>query len=690
MKKLHLIIALFLCFLCNTFVSQAQENIPIDKREFKIEDKDNFKDAWDAVKAGDDLFELGPEYYRDAVVHYLEANEYNPDNAVLNYKIGVCYLWSRHREKAIPYLEKVAELDHEIIFDLEYMLGVAYQFDMQFETAIGHFETYRNSLTVSELKFEQERIEKHISECRVGIELVANPVNVFIDNVGSVINSDYPDYAPLISADESMMIFTSRRPNTTGNEIDPTDNLYYEDIYISYREGGEWQPPQQFRGHINTSGHDATVGISPDGHKFFIYNGQKGNGDLFVCQARGNEWSKPEALSKEINTKFHEPSASFAPDGRTMYFVSNKEDDNFGFHDIYKATLDEDGEWGNPQNLGPVINTPYEEESVFIHPDGRTLYFSSQGHNSMGGYDIFKSVMDENGNWSEPENIGYPINTPNHDLFFVLAGNGKRGYFSSSKEGGYGFQDIYVINFITEKPLIQSNEDNLLASITQPMREQVIEREIYDESTRLTILKGLVYDSITKVPLQAKIEIVDNSTGTVIGTFETNSETGRFLVPLPSGKNYGIAVKSDGYLFHSENFDIPATQGYQEIYKEVPLLKIEPGARIVLRNVFFDTAKYNLRDESKTELNRLIELLNQYPQMRIEISGHTDNRASLEYNITLSKNRAKSVVNYLIEYGIDASRLEYEGYAYNQPIATNDTPEGRQLNRRVEFKILSN
>lgn len=683
----HFIFVIFILFHVSYAFSQV--NIKIEKKEFQTEDKVNFKDAWEQLKVGDDLYELGPPSYRDALPFFLKAYDYNPNHSVLNYKIGVCYLYSSNKSFAIPYLEKAKELDNDLITDLQNMLGVAYQFNLQFEKAIEAFENYRTRLSPSELKFAEEEIDKHIFECNVGIEIVQKPLKVFIDNVGSVINSEYPEYSPIISTDESVMLFTTRRNNSTGGEIDPNDNFYYEDIFISYNDGKEWSNPEQISENINTKWHEATVSISPDGQTFIIYDGKKNGGDLFVCKLEGKNWSKPKPLSRDINTDYHESSACFSPDGKYLYFVSDKEEDSFGGHDIYRATLDERGEWGNPQNLGAVINTAYEEESIFLHPDGKTMFFSSTGHRTMGGYDIFRTTLDETGNWTAPENIGFPINTQDNDLFFTMTGDGRHAYFSSSKEGGFGYQDIYRITFITEKPLMLSNEDNLLAYSDKPILENVIEEEIIIEGMDLTVLKGIIYDSITKQPLLAEIEIIDNQTGIKISTFNSNSVTGRYLIPLPAGKNYGIAVKSPTYLFHSENFDIPFRSGYNEIIKDVPLLKVVPGSRIVLRNVFFDTDKYFLRPESKSELNRLVDLLNEYPTMKIEVSGHTDIRGSLEHNITLSRNRANSVVTYLIEKGINKERLVFEGYAFNQPIATNDTEEGRQLNRRVEFKILS-
>jgi len=288
-----------------------------------------------------------------------------------------------------------------------------------------------------------------------------------------------------------------------------------------------------------------------------------------------------------------------------------------------------------------------------------------------------------------PVHGGLAFSNPGDDRFFVLSGSGKHGYYASDKTGGYGSHDIYMITFLgPEKPLVQSNDNILIASIANPISETFMEKAVAVETMRLTILKGTVIDAFTKEPVEASIEIVDNDKDEVVTIQKSNSKTGKYLVSLPSGKNYGIAVTADGYLFHSENFDIPEATNYQEVYKDIALSKMAVGTKIVLKNVFFDYAKATLRSASFPELDRLFELLNEFPEMRIEISGHTDNKGSRTTNERLSTARAKSVVAYLVKKGIAAGRLESKGYAFDQPIATNDTKEGRQQNRRVEFKVL--
>jgi outer membrane protein OmpA-like peptidoglycan-associated protein/tetratricopeptide (TPR) repeat protein len=670
-------------------LSSIAQNVEFTKDNFKG-DKDGLKDAKKNIEEGDKLFAMGSVFYKQALDFYLSANKFNPNNASLNYKIGKCYLYSSFKLKSIPHLEKALQLDANVDPQIHYVLGKAYHLDMQWDKAILEYKKFQATLNVKEFKDLIDEVNKKIQECLTGKELVQKPIRVFIDNVGPEINSSYPEYGPVITADESVLMFTSRRPGTTGGKMDQDLNEPFEDIYVSYNKNGKWTQAVNMGKPINTEGHDATMGLAPDGQTLLIYLDEKGNGNIFQCDLKGEVWSKPERLNKNVNTDYHESSASLAADGKRMFFVSNRPD-GLGDRDIYMSTKDEKGKWGKAVNLGPTINTQWGEEGIFIHPDGKTIYFSSQGHKTMGGYDIFKSVWDETTKtWSTPENLGYPVNTPDDDVFFVVSASGKHGYYASFNGNGYGEKDIYLITFLgPEKPMVMNNEDNLLASLAAPVKETVIAPTVQIKEAQLTILKGVITDAMTKKTLEATIDLIDNVKNEVVASFTSNSSTGRYLVSLPAGRNYGIAVKKEGYLFHSENFDIPATAAFQEVTKDVELKNVAVGSKIILKNIFFDFDKATLRPESTNELERLTQLLKDVPTLKIEISGHTDSKGADDYNKKLSDNRAKAVVAYLIGKGIAADRLTAVGYGEEQPIATNDTDEGRQMNRRTEFKILS-
>ncbi|MFH2094456.1 MAG: OmpA family protein, partial [Bacteroidota bacterium] len=634
------------------------QEVVLNKDDFS--NKDDYKIAKDELKIAEDLYLLGMGGYARALEHYLAIYKLNDRIPALNYKIGNCYLYSIQKIKCIEYYKKAYSQNPGVAENILYVLAKGYQLNYEFDQAIEYYKKYRNSLSPAKLGEYKANIEKRILECEIGKEIVKKPVRVFIDNLGSSVNTSYREYSPLISADESMLIFTSRRDDTQGGGRDEGDNLFYEDIYITYNMDGKWQLAQNIGKPLNSDNNDATVGLSSDGQQLFTFNGKTNGGDIFVSELKGIEWTKPDdtPMKKYINTDYHESSASFSFDGKTMYFVSNKPQDNFDTrnlddpsrrtHDIFVSNWEDEKErWGPPRNIGSNINTDQDERGVFMHPDGRTIFFSSNGNRSMGGLDIFKSELQDDNTWSEPENLGYPINTPDDDVFFVMSASGKHGYYASVKEDGFGDYDLYLITFRgPEKPIVQSNEDNLLANIA-PVGETVMEESVEIKTMRLTILKGTVKDAISLEPLEASIEIIDNEKNEVVSIAKSNSSTGKYLVSLPSGKNYGIAVKAETYLFHSENFNIPEATNYQEITKDILLNKMDIGSKIILKNIFFDYAKATLRSESFPELDRLVKLLTDFPTSRIEISGHTDNQGSLKTNQRLSEDRAKSVVDYL-------------------------------------------
>lgn len=661
------------------------QNIEFTRDNFP--NRSELKEAISNLNNGEKILQEDYPNYRAAQEFFMIAYKLNPNNALLNYKIGFCIFNSRvSRLQSLPYFEKAYDLKKDVTSDILLYLAQNYHINYEFDKAIQYYRNYLNTLSGKTLAENSADVYKRINECENGKLLIKKEERVFIDNMGNQINSAFDEYGPVITADESVLMFTSKRPLTDNQR--PERGEYFENIYYSERKNKSWTPAENAGKPLNSDYHDAVKAISNDGQQLVIYRGDNG-GDLFLSKVSGNSWSRPSRLPRQINTNFHEASATFSYDGKTLYFVSDKPG-GIGGHDIYQSKVDDRGRWSEPVNLGNVVNSPYQEISVFAHPDGKTLYFSSNGHDNIGGYDIFKSTL-ENGVWSKPVNIGYPINTTDDDVFFVISASGRRAYYSSAKDGGVGGQDIYVITFLgPEKLFVMNGEDNLLANKTNPVREKFIAPAVEIEETSLTLLKGIVVDEKTRNPILATIELYDNEKNELLATFQSNSSTGRYLVSLPSGKNYGIAVKADKYLFHSENFILPDSAKYQEIEKEIALKKMEVGQRIVLRNIFFDFNKATLREESTTELENLLNLLKENPKMKIEISGHTDNVGSAQYNKKLSESRAQSVVDYLKKKGVAADRLTFAGYGFDDPIAPNDTEEGRQLNRRTEFKVIQN
>jgi outer membrane protein OmpA-like peptidoglycan-associated protein len=336
------------------------------------------------------------------------------------------------------------------------------------------------------------------------------------------------------------------------------------------------------------------------------------------------------------------------------------------------------------------VNTPRDDDAPFIHADGQTLYFSSRGHAGMGGYDIYRSSFEGTTGWSQPENLGYPINTAGEDSYFVLSADNKHGYYASAKEGGHGEKDIYLISMPKPRELTAAATRTIQATKASVTARPVEIKQVKVEmNTNTTILKGHIIDAFTKQPLEAGIVLTNNENAEVI-TEQKSDTTGFYLTVMPSGKNYRFVAEKDGYLFHSENYEIPPSKGYQEIVLDVELKRVSVGSRIILRNIFFDFDQATLKKESTAELRNLLEIMTELPTLKIEISGHTDSKGSADYNKKLSERRAKAVVDYLVAKGVAPERFTYKGFGMERPLVSNDEEEGRALNRRTEFLITGN
>ena len=368
----------------------------------------------------------------------------------------------------------------------------------------------------------------------------------------------------------------------------------------------------------------------------------------------------PRNLGGPVNTSKWESQPSVSADGKTLYFVSNRSGGSGGM-DIWVTQLAPNNEWTVPRNLGGKINTPFSEETPFIHPDGKTLYFTSNGHVGMGEKDIYVTRKDADENWSEPKNLGYPINTWNDEQGLFVAASGENAYFSSDRKGGYGKLDLYSF-------------------------------KLYEEArpTRVTYVKGKVKNKETGRPLGAKFELIDLATSEVVIESSSDQIDGKFLVTLPVDHEYALNVSKDNYLFYSEHFALPKQQDITKPYRmDVELQPIKFGEKVVLKNIFFETASFELLPVSTVELDKLVAFMNNNPTIHIEIGGHTDNVGKPESNQLLSENRSKSVRQYLIDHAISEGRIQFKGYGEEQPVDTNETPEGRAKNRRTEFKVLS-
>lgn len=668
----------------------AQENIEIEKKEFK-KDKKGLKEAWAAIIQGNEFYENGGVDYSKAIKEYEKALTYNKIHPGLNYKTGICYYKLNDFKNANKYLKTASEFGDELTKDLNLYLGLSYKSLYKYEDALSEFKIYQSKITKKESKELNPMIEKLIFECQNAVELLKNPVNVYVENLAEPLNSEYADYYPVLTKDKSIMYFTSRRPGKTkkGSKPNPFDNWYFEDVYFANSVGKEWKNVENYIKPVNTEYNDVLLAISSDGNTLYIYRGKDDDGGIYECTNKEGKWSKVKETRLPINSKYRESSLFITSDGNTVYFISDRKKETLGGKDIFVVTRRDEKKWNKPENLGPVVNTEYDEEGLFYEEGSKTLYFSSKGHNSMGGYDVFKTTFEIN-SWSEPKNVGFPINTPGDDLFFSISEDGRTAYYSSSgQEETVGDMDIYRVYFFgSEKELKTLVIPGELSYYLNAVKNDFIKMEVVGETKKVTILKGVVKNAETLVPIKAHIEIVDQYTNTLLYESYSDSISGAYYVTLTAGNSYGISVSAEKYLFQSDYFDIPDSASFQEIEKEVLLAPIKVGNKLILKNIVFEFGKTTLSKESYVELGFAIKVLKENPTMQIEVSGHTDNIGSANSNIKLSTARAKSVVEYFIEKGVNPEQLVSKGYGYSEPIASNDTEEGRAQNRRVEFKIL--
>ena len=642
------------------------------------------KEIAKGLKKGAKYFAKGPLFYDKAYKEYATLfDKYNQD-PVATYKYGVFLLHCQKggQRTALEMLlnaKKYGMSEEKLLF----YLGVAYHQNSKLDSALTCFLDYKRLLLENQ-KIEFSITEKKIKECKSGITFMEHPVRVKIDTLTSNINSDKDDYAAFFTLDYQQLYFTSRRSATTGGKLTKFDATYFEDIYYSEKKEGQWQEAINLPKRVNKKTNDAITGLSIDGQDMFIYR-DINNGDIYISHLKKDSWGSPKPL-KEINTRYHESSACFSPDQSKIYFISDRPE-GFGGKDIYVSSRIGKRSWSDPVNLGASINSKYDETTVYIHPIGDEIYFSSKGHNSMGGYDVFRCDLN-NGIISNVQNLGYPINSVGDEISYIPSLDEEFGFYAAQNKF-LNDKDLYRIDFFgPEVPGFLSTCDHLISSQSVAVKQKIKEPKIKAHSLGVTILKGTVTDAVTGEPIEAEIEIVNNDQTKLISTFTSNGQTGKYLFTLKAGAEYGIAVKAENYMFYSENIKLKVTDENNEVTKDIQLNKFEVGNKIILNNIFFDHDKFELKEKSIIELVRLLDLLNSHNNIVVEISGHTDNSGTDSYNIILSKKRAQAVESYLKENGISENRMISNGYGEHEPVSNNNTLEGRALNRRTEFKII--
>lgn len=560
----------------------------------------------------------------------------------------------------IATLKKVIQINPNFNEKIFLMLGKAECKTGNFNDAVEHLNHF---IEIGKVHNEIAEAKKWLKKAEFAAYAMEHPVPFDPIPLSTNINSPYKDYWPSLTIDEQELYYTVQLPT---NQRSPYgDLIYQEDLFVCKKgSDGKWQSSKNIGPPINTDDNEGSQSISANGQfLFYVACNRKvdfGSCDIYYSEKMGNGWTKPKNIGQPINSSYWESTPAASADGRMLFFSSGIRPDSKGGKDIYVSFKRDDGTWTNPKNMGDSINSEGNEYAPFIHPDGKTLYFSSDGWPGMGGQDIFYSRMKDDSTWTTPKNLGYPINTTYDDFGLIVNGNGQFAFFSSNRKGSQDW-DLYTF-------------------------------ELYPEArpNPVTYVKGKVYDSKTKESLLATVEIIDLESNNVIYSSKTIMPQGSYLACIPLKRNYAMNVSAPGFLFYSENFTLEHTKQIDKAYViDIPLQPIEPGSTVVLKNIFYETDKFLLKKESEVELKKLIDLLCKNPGLSIEIGGHTDNVGGLEHNKTLSTNRAKTVYEYLIQHGINANRLKYAGYAYSKPLADNNTVEGRALNRRTEFKVLA-
>lgn len=626
------------------------------------QDKEYSTESKSAIRHFEKALKYARERQRERAIEELRVAIADDSKFLEAYVLSAeIYKYERNQDKYKENLERVVQIDPE--FEPMYFYVLA-----RLEYRSGNYHKAQEHLLnmkeyVPEEKLENDKAVQHLQNCvDFSMKAIENPVPFEPVNLGQNVNTPNDDYWPSLTADEMTLVTTVLIPRM--GEMAYGGGNYHEDLFYSRKNAaGEWQRLRNMGPTLNSPRNEGAQCIKTDGSLCIFTacnrNDGKGSCDLYVSFNEAGSWSKPYNLGGSINTGHWESNPSLSADGKYLYFASNRPGGK-GRMDIWRSEISDDMSLKEPENLGDVINTDKDDCSPFIHPDGKSLYFASEGHIGMGNYDLYVTRMQEDGSWSEPHNLGYPINTHQEERSLIVNAKGDKAMFASERDSGVGGLDIYQF-------------------------------DLYDEAqpTRVTYVKGRVYDAKTGENLKADCKLIELFSGETAALETSDAKTGEYLVCLPVNHNYAFNVSKKGYLFYSENFSLRNLENPEEAYKmNIPLQPIEKGKSVILKNIFFEFDRSNLKPESKVELQKLIAFMNENPGLSIELGGHTDNVGNAEYNDALSINRAKTVYDYLIEHGIAKERMSYKGYGFSKPVAGNDTDEGRARNRRTEFKII--
>lgn len=625
MKKLLLI----LC--CMTSLQLAAQTVTYETAGKKA--KALFDQAIDAMR----MYQP-----KDAIRFLQEAVKVQPKFVDAYGQMGLAYVETGQYPDALNAFRQLETLDPTGVRHVRFSYSKALAGDGQFKEALTMITEYietSKTPTQASLKFKKN----------MEFAVTQTPVPFQPQNLGEHINSPDPEYFPSPTIDGKTLVYTRRVKGRN------------EDFFVSQRDSLQWLPAKDMGEPVNSAFNEGAQNISQDG-EMLVFTGcdfpeGRGSCDIYYSIKTADGWQTPKNIGNAINTRDWDSQPCLSPDKQSLYFTRETADAGA---DIFVSHRGADGQWQKAERLGPAINTPGREMTPFLHADGQTLFFASDGHPGYGSLDMFYSRRQPDGSWGTPINLGYPINTIGEDASLTVAADGKTAYFASDRADSHGALDIYSF-------------------------------ELYEAARPLPTLyvRGHVYDKKTNERLPASsLELVDLETKLTIANIRSD-EQGAFLVPLPTGKDYAFNVNRKGYLFYSDNFSLKTARTDEPFEKNIPLQPLEANAVVVLRNIFFASNQYTLQPASATELDKLVKLLSENPAMQAEIGGHTDNVGADADNQLLSENRAKAVVEYLVQKGIAAGRLKAKGFGETKPVDANDTEAGRAQNRRTELKVIS-
>ncbi len=578
-----------------------------------------------------------------------------PDYTPAYLALGELYYAQQDTDRAKQNLLSVVQSDPKYDMNAYRKLANIYSDQKQWDSAVVFLESYLSFAPNNE-SFAQKRneVQRQIDCILFRKQAYGSPVEFNPENLGSNVNTVHLEYLPTIMADQSELLFT-RQSLPEGGKAG------VEDFYISTQTANGWAKAEKLSGVLNSDYNEGAACLSPDGRYIYFTRCHApkglGNCDIYRSERNGTQWAEAENLGANVNSSAWDAQPSIASDGRTLFFVSNRKG-GLGESDIYYSYLKDDGTWTRAKNCGEPINTPGKEITPFIHPSNQTLYFSSDYHCGLGGLDIFYSRL-ENGKFSAPINIGYPINTEAEESSFVVTPLGDMAIYASERLEGLGGLDLYQF-------------------------------ELYQEARPIaaTYVKGKITSKADNRPIKARFEIRNIKNGLIVSSGYSDGVSGDYLACLPVGSQYAFSAKAEGYLFYSDGFSLVGNDGKEAFEKDIQLERVEIGKSIVLNNIFFETNSSTLMPESSVELATLIKLLEENPNLKVEIEGHTDNIGEADYNLELSKRRAEAVKTYLVEKGIALERLSSKGYGFSKPITDNSTEQARALNRRTEIRII--